>query len=49
VWHYHQHVFSRRLGDRLYQRHGEKALVPAIERVRRAGRLGEALRSLEGR
>jgi histidine triad (HIT) family protein len=44
VWHFHQHVFPRWEGDRLYVRHAEKALAPEDERRRRASRLRDALR-----
>lgn len=43
VWHFHQHVFPRWLGARLYQRHDEKAVVPAPDRAVRAERLRAVL------
>jgi histidine triad (HIT) family protein len=43
VWHYHQHVFPRFAGDRLYERHREKALAPEQSRAERAHRLRDAL------
>lgn len=36
VWHFHQHVFPRWSGDRLYERHKEKALAPEAEKLERA-------------
>jgi histidine triad (HIT) family protein len=43
VWHYHQHVFPRFAGDRLYERHCEKALAPEPARAERAHRLRAVL------
>ena len=43
VWHFHQHVFPRWAGDRLYQRHEEKALAPEAEKLERAALLRSAL------
>ena len=43
VWHFHQHVIPRWQGDRLYQRHGEKALAPEAEKLERAELLRAAL------
>lgn len=36
VWHFHQHVFPRWAGDRLYERHRERAPAIASEIDRRA-------------
>jgi histidine triad (HIT) family protein len=44
VWHFHQHVFPRWNGDRLYERHAEKALAPDRDKLDRA----EALRACLG-
>jgi histidine triad (HIT) family protein len=41
VWHFHQHVFPRWEGDRLYERHAEKTLAPEPDKLKRA----EALRA----
>lgn len=39
VWHFHQHVFPRWAGDRLYERHRERAPADAGEVARRASSL----------
>lgn len=39
VWHFHQHVFPRWSGDRLYERNEEKALAPEAEKLERAAQL----------
>jgi histidine triad (HIT) family protein len=39
VWHLHQHVFPRWSGDRLYQRHAEKALAPEPAKLERVALL----------
>ncbi len=36
VWHFHQHVFPRWFGDRLYERHGERTPADPVEVDRRA-------------
>ena len=43
VWHFHLHVFPRRDGDRLYQRHEDAREVDAEERQIYAARLRAAL------
>lgn len=43
VWHFHQHVFPRWRGDRLYQRHDEKAVAPEAAKVQRAAALRAAI------
>jgi histidine triad (HIT) family protein len=45
VWHFHVHVFPRRVDDRLYERNEETRLSSAGERALCAERLREALRS----
>jgi len=44
VWHFHQHVFPRWSGDRLYERHAERAPAAAEDIADRAA----ALRSVLG-
>lgn len=39
VWHFHQHVFPRWTGDRLYERHRERAPAEGGEIERRAASL----------
>jgi len=39
VWHLHQHVFPRWEGDRLYERHAEKALAAEPAKLERAALL----------
>jgi histidine triad (HIT) family protein len=43
IWHFHQHVFPRWRGDRLYQRHDEKALAPDAAKLERAAALRSAM------
>lgn len=43
VWHFHQHVFPRWSGDRLYERHAERALAPEAEKLERSARLRSVL------
>jgi len=43
VWHFHQHVFPRFAGDRLYERMAEKQLADHDSRSRYAELLREAL------
>lgn len=45
VWHFHQHVFPRWEGDRLYERHAERALAPEPDKLERAAALRACLRS----
>ena len=45
VWHLHQHVFPRWDGDRLYERHAEKALATDADRLERAAALRACLES----
>jgi histidine triad (HIT) family protein len=43
VWHFHQHVFPRWEGDRLYERHAERALASEHDKLERAGALRSCL------
>lgn len=45
VWHFHQHVFPRWEGDRLYERHAERALAPDHDKLERAAALRASLES----
>lgn len=44
VWHFHQHVFPRWAGDRLYERHSERAPAACEAIDERAAALRELLR-----
>ncbi len=44
IWHFHQHVFPRWEGDRLYERHAERALAPDRDKLERAAALRAHLR-----
>jgi histidine triad (HIT) family protein len=46
VWHFHQHVFPRFAGDRLYERHAEKSLAAHETRTQYADALRRALQSV---
>jgi len=48
IWHFHQHVFPRFVGDDLYRRHREKAAAPPEECAAVALRLRAALGGSEG-
>jgi histidine triad (HIT) family protein len=43
VWHFHQHVFPRWLGDRLYERHAERASANRDDVDQRAAAMREQL------
>ena len=43
VWHFHQHVFPRWDGDRLYERHCERALAEGHDKAARAAALRACL------
>jgi len=43
IWHFHQHVFPRFVGDDLYTRHLDKAPASAAECASRAAQLRDAL------
>lgn len=46
VWHFHQHIFPRFHGDRLYERHGERALADPVLILERAESLRKAIDSI---